>query len=132
MLFNCYANPAYIEPRRCAYLDTPNMTTGTLDCHTKQLFRSDVYIPTVDDDMVFLSLSNTAQGTGRAANYTSMAAFLARMWREINGEPDLLTYYTRPTEMPAAIDKTAPTAEEVLAQQCVLVAQAVERAKEAA
>jgi hypothetical protein len=129
MLFNPYPNPAYITSEMCRALDVPTMTTATLDCHTKELFRSDVYVPTVEDDMAFVSVDH---GTQPAVAHTSMAAFLARMWREIAGEPELLAYYTRPTEMAAAIDETVPTAEEVMAQQSALVDMAVERSKEAA
>lgn len=132
MLFNCYANPAYMTPMICRKMDSPNMTTGTLDCHTKALFRGDFCIPTVDDDMAFLSLGNAVQGTGRAANYTTLDAFLSRMWREIDGQTDLLPYYLRPTEIAAEIDETAPMADEVMAQQTALVDMAVERARRAA
>jgi hypothetical protein len=132
MLFNGYANPAYMPPLICRKLDTPNMTTGTLDCHTKALFRGDFYIPTVEDDMAFLSLGNAVQGTGRAANYTTLDKFLDRMWREIGGQSDLLPYYLRPTELPAAIDESAPTAEEVMGQQAALIDMSVERARRAA
>jgi hypothetical protein len=132
MLFNCYANPAYMPPEVCKKLDVPNMTTGTLDCHTMGLFRGDFYVPGVEDDMGFLSLGNAVQGTGRAANYTTLDAFLARMWREIGGQPELLAYYLRPTEMAAEIDETAPTAETVMAQQAAQVDMAVERARRAA
>ena len=129
MLFNPYPNPAYITPEMCRALDVPTMTTATLDCHTKELFRSDVYVPTIEDDMAFVSVDH---GTQPAVAYTSRDAFLSRMWREIGGDLELMIYYTRATEMAAEIDATAPTAAAVTAKQCVLLAQAVERAKEAA
>lgn len=128
-LFNPCPNPAFITPELCRALDVPTMTTGTLDCHTKGLFRNDCYLPTIADDMVFVSVD---KGTQPAPSYTGMAAFLDRMWREIGNDPELLTYYMRPTEMAAAIDESAPTAAEVTMRQHGLVSQAVERAKEAA
>jgi hypothetical protein len=129
LLFNCYANPAYITPHVCQMMDTPTMTTGTLDCHTKGLFAGDFYAPTAHDDMAFLSLDN---GSQPATAHTTLDVVLDRMWREIGGLSGLLSYYLRPTEMPAAIDEAAPTAEEVMAQQAALVDMAVERAKVAA
>lgn len=132
MLFNPYPNPAFAPPHLCQRLDLPEVTTGTLDCHTKGLFGADFYIPTVDDDMAFVAIGDAGQPAGPATNYTTMDGFLARMWREIGGQRDLLPYYLRPTEMAAEIDETAPTAEEVMAQQTALVDMAVERAREAA
>lgn len=131
MLFNCYANPAFIPAAVCKKLDTAQMTTGTLDCHTKSLFRADFYVPTSKDDLAFVALGDASQ-RGRATNYTSLDAFLDRMWREIGGQADLLAYYLRPTEMAASIDESAPTAEEVMARQTALLDMAVERARKAA
>lgn len=119
MLFNCYANPAYMPAQVCQLCDSPAVTSATLDCRTKDLFKADFYAPKVDDDMAFVALANTAQV--RAINYTTMAKFLERGWREIGRDPELLAYYLRPTEMAAAIDEAAPTAEDVFVRQTAIV-----------
>lgn len=126
MLFNVYANPAYMPAEVCSLLDTENMTTGTLDCHTKSLFRSAFYAPQAGDDMAFVSIDRNTQP---AANYTTMDKFLARCWAEISGQSDLMFYYLRATEMAASIDKRAPTAEAVMGEQAKLMRMVVERAK---
>lgn len=115
MLFNPYANPAHISPQVGRLMDEDGPTTGTLDTHVQRLFGADFYAPKMSDGMAFLAMSD-AQPVP-ANNFTTLDKLVDRAWSDIGCQYERVGYYTTPTEMPASIDESAPTAGEVIDRQ---------------
>lgn len=125
MLFNPYANPAYIRPEVGRLLDRQETCTGTLDTQVQPLFGTDFYMPSITDDMCFLALSDAEPVP--ANNFTTADTFLERMWTEIGGRPERLVYYLSPTEMACDVDATRVDPVQVMTSQRLLAREAAER-----
>lgn len=123
MLFNPYSNPVYITPETCRMMVDHQAPTATLDARTMAMFGANFRVPSVNDDMVCLALSD-AQPLP-ANNWTTRAKWVSRAGEIIQHQRWALIYYMTPTELPLPIDEKAPTAEEVTRRQWEIVREII-------
>lgn len=121
MFFSPYGNTAYMTPQTCAAMDQGATPTGTLDCHARRLFGAEFYAPTVDDDMVYIGLSDPRIPAVKDTRFVDRGTFLKQCVGHMAGDKANLAYYTRPVEMAASPTlNDAPEAEWVMSQQSAI------------
>ena len=114
MMFSPHCNPAYLTPETARRYPKP---FGTLDTQIQWMVDNFV-CPSIEDDMVFISIEHADCG---ALPYVGWSKFAANCWQEIGHQTYRVQYYRKPImEAPAAVLEGMPTAEDVLSRQRVI------------
>lgn len=111
-MYSAHENPAWLSPELC--LDSPVAFTSTLDTLLPEYIPGDFYVPTIEDGMTFIEVSDGDKPANRP--YVPLEEFYGEFWRNGSFSTEYVPYFERPTLIPIK-PKASYLTDEVITKQ---------------
>lgn len=124
MIYCCHMNPAWLSPEICAVVPVPHepgAICSTLDTRLPFLLPSGVgvYVPGVDDGMVFIELSD---GNKQAVpSFVDRLSFASTAWRQVFFFDEFMPYFEQVCEVPIRRQKKFVDETDVIKQHAEII-----------
>jgi len=96
VLASCHMNAAYLSPLVCA--KSKGTRPATMDTELPQLVGASCYVPTIDDGLTFIELSDDEKPS--FADHVPFEAFAQTAWMQARFRDDYLDFTRRRCEIP--------------------------------
>lgn len=111
-MYSAHENPAWLSPALCA--DAPVAFTSTLDTMLPELIPGEFYVPTREDGLTFIEVSDGDKPANRP--YVSLDEFCGEFWRNGSFSREYVPYFSRPSLIPIK-PKASYITDEVIKKQ---------------
>jgi hypothetical protein len=124
MIYCCHMNPAWLSPEICAIVpipQEPGAIASTLDSRLPFILPNGVgvYVPGVDDGVVFIELSD---GNKQAVpSFVDKLHFVSTAWGQVFFFDEFMPYFEQVCEIPIKPRKKFVTESEVIRQHAEII-----------
>jgi hypothetical protein len=95
-LYSCHMNPAWLSPRLCAL--APTRIPATVDSELPAFIPGDFYVPTVEDGLTFIEISDDAKWD--LPKHPTFEDFSLQCWSTIKFDDAYMPYFKRVSKFP--------------------------------
>ena len=121
-LYSCHMNPAWLSSRLCAL--APTRIPATVDSELPAFIKGEFYVPTVDDNLTFLEISDDAKW--ELPKLPTFEDFSLQCWSTVKFDHAYMPYFNRVSEIPIHPQGSGMGPDEIAAQHGDLLARLID------